>query len=190
MDDDTILFKRHKLDVDDYYRMAEAGILAEDDRVELIDGEIIDMLPIGWDHAASVNGLAQALITACAGRAIVSVQNPIRIDHHNQPQPDFAILRLRPDNYRTGEPPGPADTLLLVEVADSSLRFDRAIKRPLYARAGIAEYWIVDLSRRVVDVHRSPVGDTYTESSSHGAHETIALACAPDIVVPLGPIFA
>ena len=187
-DTDEVLV-RHKLNVDDYHRMGEAGILGEDDRVELIDGELIDMAPIGSDHVATVNGLTEALVLACTGRAIVSVQNPVRLDRLNEPQPDVAVFRLRADRYRSRDTAGPSDVLLLVEVSDSSLRFDRTVKLPLYARSGIAEVWVVDLQRRVLEAHRRPVGDAYTEIATHRADEAIRLAIAPDIEVKLSAVF-
>ncbi len=190
MDDADLLLTRHRLNVDDYHRMAEAGILGEDDRVELIDGDLIDMAPIGQDHAATVNGLTRVLVMACGDRAIVSIQNPARLDRFNEPQPDVTLFRPRADNYRTGAPPGPADVLLLVEVSDSTLRYDRAVKLPLYARAGIGEVWIVDLRRRVVDVHRTPAGNEYTTVETHGPDATVTLALAPEIRVELGGVFA
>lgn len=136
VDDTRIVPARHRLSVDDYHRMAEAGILEEDDRVELIDGDLIDMVPIEQDHIASVNGLTHALILACGDRAIVSVHNPAQLDRFSEPQPDVTLFRPRADNYRTGSPPVPPDILLLVEVADSSLRYDRAVKLPLYSAGG------------------------------------------------------
>jgi len=160
---------RHKLDVDDFFRMADAGIFGRDDRIELIDGDLIDMAPIGQGHEAVVGGLNEALVLACAGRAIVWPQNSLRLNRLNVPQPDFTVLRRRADFYATGERPGPADVLLLVEVADSSLTFDRTVKLPLYARANIAEYWIVDLKRRVIEAYRRPVGDGYAEGTEHRA---------------------
>ncbi len=185
MDDPAVLPARHKLDVDAYHRMGEAGIFAPGERVELIDGELIDMAPIGQGHAAVVNRLNEALVIASAGRAIVSPQNSVRLGRFSEPQPDLALLRRRADFYETGERPGPADVLLLVEVADNSLRFDRTVKLPLYARSGIVEVWIVDLRRRVVDVFRAPAGDAYGETATHGAPDSIALAAAPEIVVRL-----
>ncbi len=189
MDDVTTVPTRHRLNVDEYHRMAEVGILGENDRVELIDGELIDMSPIGQGHAAVVCGLTEAFVLACTGRAIVSPQNPVRLDRTSEPQPDLAILRRRADFYATGERPGPADVLLLVEVADSSLRFDRAVKLPLYARAGIAEVWIVDLNRRVIDAHGMPDGGGYRAVTTHHVGETLALALAPEIVVRLDLMF-
>jgi Uma2 family endonuclease len=185
MDALNVLPARHKLDVDDYRRMAEAGILGPEDRIELIDGDLIDMAPIGEAHAAIVTRLAEALFIACAGRAIVSPQNPVRLDRRSEPQPDLAILRRRADFYAS-ERPGPADILLLVEVADTSLRFDRTVKLPLYARAGIGEVWIVDLKRGTLDAYRRPVGEGYAESVTHHAGDQIALALAPDIAVEVG----
>jgi Uma2 family endonuclease len=169
--------------------MAEAKLFGEDERVELIEGDLIDMAPIGQGHAAIVCGLTEALILASAGRAIVSPQNPVRIDQWNEPQPDLAVLRRRSDFYAAGERPGPADVLLLVEVADSSLRFDQTVKLPLYARAGIAEFWLVDLQRRVIDVYREPSGHSYTVMTTHAAGEEVALALAPAIVVRLAVVF-
>ncbi len=189
MDDVGFVPTRHKLDVHDFYRMADAGILGTDSRIELIDGDLIDMAPIGQGHEAVVGGLNEALVLACAGRAIVLPQNSLRLNRLNVPQPDFTVLRRRADFYATGDRPGPADVLLVVEVADSSLTFDRTVKLPLYAQAEIAEYWIVDLKRRVLEAHRRPVGDEYAEATEHGAGERLALAHAPEIVVGLDLIF-
>jgi len=189
MDDAGIAPARHRLNVEDFYRMAEAGIFGEDDRIELIDGDLIDMAPIGQAHAGIVNALANALYKACEGKAIVSAQNPIRLDRASEPQPDLAVLRPRADFYATGEPPGPDDVLLLVEVADTSLNFDRVVKLPLYARAGIAELWIFDIKRRVVDAFKGPSGNGYAETITYRAGETVGLACAPDIAVKLNLVF-
>ena len=189
MDDTGLAPARHRLDVDDYHRMGEAGILHEDDRVELIDGELIDMAPIGQDHAATVNGLNRILVMAFGERAIVSVQNPVRLNRFSEPQPDFAVFRPRADDYRTGEPPGPSDTLLVVEVADSSLRYDRTVKLPLYARAGIPEVWIIDLKRRVLEAHRQPGPDGYAAMQTHGPGDTVTPALAPEIAVALRRVF-
>lgn len=189
MNDPTVGPARHKLNVDDFHRMGDAGIFGEDDRIELIDGDLIDMAPIGQGHAAVVSGLNEALVVACHGRAIVSPQDPVRLDRLSEPQPDFAVLRRRADFYSAGERPGPADVLLLVEVADSSLSFDRNVKLPLYARAGIAELWIVDLKGRVLEAHRHPGGDGYRETTTHRAGEQLALAVAPEIVVRLDLVF-
>ena len=189
MDDGFVGFARHKLSVDDYYRMADAGILGRDDRVELIDGELIEMSPIGPDHAATVDGLNYSLVVACGTTAIVSPQNPVRLDGFNEPQPDFAVFFPRIDKYRRGPRPSPAETLLVVEVADSSIRYDQTIKLKLYAKAGIAEYWIVDLHRRVLLAHRQPEGDAYTVIETFHAGDRVALSKAPGISVVLDRVF-
>jgi len=188
MDDTSVALKRRKLNVDDYYRMAEAGILGEDGRVEPIDGELIDMAPIGQDHVAAVNTLTRALILACGGRAIVSPRNPARLDWLNEPQPDFAVFRPRPDFYRTGNRPGPCRRSS-PDRGGGSLQFDRVVKLRMYARAGIPEVWIIDLKRRMVDVQRGPAGDGYQETATHQPADTMALALAPDIKVPLDSVF-
>ncbi len=128
---------RHRLSVDDYHRMAEAGNLEWGSRVELIDGEIIDMAPIGISHAAAADGLNSALVLACIGRAIVRTQGSVRLNQWSESQPDLAILRPKPDRYCDAHP-GPADILLVVEVSDGWLRYDRTVKLALYANAGSA----------------------------------------------------
>ena len=137
---------------------------------------------------SSVDGVMEALMLACQGRAIVRVQGPVRLSGFSEPQPDLTVMRLRPDRYRSGHPQ-PADVLLMVEVSDSSLRFDRTVKLPLYARAGIPEFWIVDLGRRMLDAHRTPSGDGYRSMRSYGAGERVALAMAPEIELSLQRVF-
>ena len=144
-----------KLTVDQYHRMGEAGILRQDDRVELIEGELIEMAPIGHFHAGLANLLNERMGHRVRGRAIACVQNPIRLGSHSEPQPDFALLRYRPDYYKHALP-APDDVLLLVEIADSSLRYDREIKRPLYARHGILEFWLINITAGLIEIHREP----------------------------------
>lgn len=144
-----------KLSTSEYHRMIAAGILQEDDRIELIEGELIDMAPIGYLHVSTVNLINESLTQLVRGRAIVSTQNPIYLGPHSEPQPDFALLRQRPDRYRTGLP-RTEDVLLVIEIADASLRYDRDIKGSLYALAGFPEYWIVNLSNRAIEIHRDP----------------------------------
>lgn len=151
---------RRRFTVEDYYRMAEAGILTEDDRVELLDGEVVEMTPIGSRHAACVDRLTRLLASAVGDRAIVRVQNPIRLGRHSEPQPDLALLRPRPDFYAQAHP-GPEDVLLVVEVADTSVESDRGVKVPLYARAGISAAWLVDLAGERVVVHTAPAPEGY-----------------------------
>lgn len=189
MDDGFIVPTRHKIDVDMLYRMMDAGILHECQRVELIDGEIMDMAPIGFDHAATMNVLNETLVLACHGRAVVSGQNPVRVDTLNEPQPDFVVFRPRADNYRTAPRGGAEDALLVIEVSDSTIRFDRGVKLPLYARAGFAEFWIVDLKRRVVTVYTDPSDGEYATVRTYRDGETIVLSEARELAIPLSGIF-
>ena len=165
------------LTVDDYHRMAEAGILGEDDRVELLNGQIVQMTPIGPDHAGDVGALTALLSQVVGSRAIVWVQNPVVLDSDSEPQPDVVLLRPRPDFYRRSHP-RPADIFLLIEVSDSSVDYDRDIKIPLYARAGIPEVWLVDINAERIEIYRDPVGDGY---------RTTWLAARGDTVSPLLP---
>lgn len=167
---------RHRLSVDEYYRMADVGLLAPDARVELIDGEIIDMAPIGSAHAGVVDWMLQRLARAAGDLAIVGAQRPLRLDSRSEPQPDLVLLRPRPDFYTHGHPAG-ADAMLVVEVADSTLRYDRDVKMPLYARHGIPEAWLVDLAARVLHVHRAPQAGAYAQVTAYRTPEGIPLAC-------------
>ena len=182
MDGTSDLLARHKLTVDNDYRMAEAGILAEDARVALIEGDIIDTAPIGSEHSGTVNWLTNALTQAAGSRAIVTVQNPLRLDQLSEPQPDFMILQARDDFYRSHHPTA-ADVLLLVEVAGSSLRFDRIVKSPFYCRFGIVEVWVVDLQHQCIEVHREPSSDGYRTVNTHRAGESITSTALPEVTV-------
>ena len=137
----------HRFTAKDLHRLVEAGILREDDRVELLHGEIVDMPPIGPGHAAGVNRLLNVFLPLQGERkAIISVQNPIHLGEHSEPQPDLALLKPRPDFYAQGHPT-PQEVLLVVEVMESSAGYDREVKVPLYARFGIPETWLVDVER-------------------------------------------
>jgi len=157
----TDLPRRRRLTVADYYRMAEVGILPPEARVELIDGEIIDMAPPGSPHAATVHYLTEVLVRAVDGRASVLAQNPVRLSEYSEPQPDVALLRRRDDFYREHHPRA-EDVLLIIEVAATSLRFDRKTKLPLYARHGIPEMWLADLGGRRLVRYRAPQHGSYT----------------------------
>jgi len=149
--------------VDEYYRMAEAGILSPDDRVELIDGEIIEMSPFGTRHAGCVNAANGAFNAAFRGKAIVSVQNPVRLNNYTEPEPDILLLKHRSDSYRGKRVEGD-DVLLVLEVATTTLAYDRDIKLPRYASAGIPEVWIADLQRNLLLVYRTPQENRYTSN--------------------------
>jgi Uma2 family endonuclease len=152
---------RRRLDIDVYYRMAEAGILTDARHVELIDGEIIDMAAIGSPHAAVTNRLARRFARALRDEAtLVNVQSPLRLDPYNEPQPDLMLLRTRDDDYRASHPSA-ADVLLLVEVSETSLVYDRGIKLALYAKFEVPEVWIIDLPGSAVEIYREPKDGVY-----------------------------
>ena len=169
--------------VDEYQRLGEAGIIGAHERVELIAGRIVEMDPIGPGHIWSVNRLNRAF----AGRpgVVVSVQNPIRLDDRSEPEPDLVVLRADAVQDRT---PSPRDALLVVEVADSSLGYDRGTKRPLYARAGIAELWIADLGGERIEVHREPSPAGYRTVRLFVRGERLAPAFAPDLPIEVDAI--
>jgi Uma2 family endonuclease len=179
---------RHRFTVDEYHRLGEVGILGEDDRVELLEGQLVDMSPIGPRHALAVDALNEALSAAVAGRAGVRVQNPIALDSGSEPQPDVVLVR-RPWRGYPAEHPGPADILLLVEVADSSREVDLGAKLELYARAGIPEFWIVDLTTDGVLVCRNPSGDKYGSMTLVEAPGVLDVEGLSGVTIPVAPLF-
>lgn len=168
--------------------MGEAGILLPDERTELIEGEIILMAPIGSRHVASVNTLTEWAILGVHGRAIVSVQNPVRLSQGSEPQPDVALLRPRPDRYH-GSLPGPEDVLLMIEVADTSLGYDTDRKLPLYAAAGIPETWIWDINTRRMHVYRAPRGRRYRDVATVDSDGPVSPIAFPDLTLRLAELF-
>ncbi|HZU76892.1 MAG TPA: Uma2 family endonuclease [Dehalococcoidia bacterium] len=179
---------RRLFTIEEYQRMGEAGILSEDERVELWEGEIVCMAPIGSDHAGSTDDFANFFAHALHGRAIVRVQNPIDIPPRGEPQPDIAVLRPRPDRYHASHPT-PEDVLLLIEVADTSLRYDRDVKLAGYASARIPEVWIADLRNKRLLVFRNPRGSRYTEERVLGKDEQVSPLAFPDVTLRLAEIF-
>lgn len=178
------LITRHRLSVEDYHRMAEAGILHEDDRVELIEGEIIDMAPIGSWHAGTVKRLASLFISAVGRHAIVSIQDPVCLDLYSEPQPDIALLRPREDYYTRGHP-GPGDVLLIVEVAQSSLAYDLEVKVPLYARHAIPEVWVMDAESGSVHICRRPGDGIFRQVQVQSGPCTLSPLLLPQISLEL-----
>jgi hypothetical protein len=156
------LLTRRRFNVDEYYAMARAGILAEDERVELLDGEVVVMTPIGIRHQACVDRLTDAFSRRCTDRAVVRVQGPVRLDEYAEPEPDVALLRRPLERYDVAHP-APEDVLLVVEVADTSLERDGGPKLSFYASAGIVEVWIVNVQAREIEVYRQPSGTRYAD---------------------------
>lgn len=179
------LIPLHTFDIETYHKMIEAGVFREDDRVELIQGRILDMTPIGKQHAACVNRLNSLFSRHLQGRAIVSIQNPVLFSaEQSEPQPDLALLQWREDFYEASLP-GPEDIFLLVEVADTSQEYDRGLKIPLYARVGIPEAWLVDLKARVVEVYRDPSPEGYRTCQKVGPGGTLSPIAFPDVHLPV-----
>jgi len=160
---------------DEVQAMLQAGILHEDDRLELIDGQLVAMSPIGDAHIACINRLNRLFVERTASDIAVSVQNPVRIDKHNEPEPDVVLTT----ELEGG--PHPEDVLLIVEVADSSLSYDRATKLPLYAQAGIPEVWIVNLADAQIEMHREPSDDIYRTRRLAGSEDTLSVEHLPDL---------
>ncbi|HEX8491977.1 MAG TPA: Uma2 family endonuclease [Pyrinomonadaceae bacterium] len=160
---------KYWISVDEYERMGEAGILRPDARLELLEGEIYEMSPIGSRHAACVKFLSNLLSRQLGDKLIVSTQDPIRLDAFSEPQPDVALLRWRDDFYRHAHPQ-PADVLLVIEVADTTLESDRRYKLPLYAKAGIVEAWLVNLPEESIELYAEPADGAYqfTKEFKHG----------------------
>jgi len=179
---------RHRLTVADYHRLGEAGVLGENDRVELLEGQLVDMSPIGPRHALAVDRLNELLFPAGAGRGLVRVQNPITLDNRSEPQPDLTVVRRPWTGYPRAHP-GPDDVLLLIEVADTSLELDLGAKRELYARAGIREFWIVDLTTETVLVHREPEGEGYRSVRRCGGLEILDVESLTGVRVPVAAVF-
>lgn len=184
---DPMVDLRRRFTVEEYERMGEVGILDPGERVELLDGEIVAMSPIGPMHAGVVDGITELLYAAALGRVSIRVQNPVRLLPHSEPQPDVVVARRRRDGYR-GAHPTAEDTLLVIEVAESSLHTDRAIKLPIYARQGIVELWIVDLAAGVVHVHTDPADDGYRTVRTARRGETLTPVAVADVVLPVDDV--
>ena len=178
---------RRRFTVAEYYAMADAGIFSPEERVELLDGDVILMAAVLDWHAFVVDWLTENFILPLQGRAQVRVQNPTRLNDYSEPEPDVMLLRRRDDFYRSGHPT-PADVLLLIEVSDSSLSFDRGQKLPRYAAAGIPEVWIVNRPDGCIESYKDPVNDAYAVVQRYGPGEGIAPQPFPDFVLEVDRI--
>lgn len=184
----SVLPERHLVTVDEFDRMVDAGVFAPEGRLELIDGEMVDMSPIGSAHQACVDRLTTLFAPlAASGRALLRVQGSFRASDISRPQPDVALLVPRDDYYAEGHP-GPSDVLLVIEVADTSVRFDRATKLPAYGRAGVAETWVVDLNGSVVEVATRPSERGYEHLVRVGREGTLAPTAFPDLRIAVADL--
>ena len=178
---------KHRFNVNEYYRMAETGVLKPDARVELLNGEIIDMSPIGPFHGGVTNFLNGILAAACKGRWTMAIQNPVHLDDHSEPQPDLLLLKPSPDFYRKRHPQ-PEDVFLLIEVSDTSLTTDREDKLPAYGRAGIPEVWLINLADLSIEVYREPHFTGYGSKTIVRAGEKVSPQAFPDATVDVAEL--
>jgi Uma2 family endonuclease len=178
---------RRRFTVNEYLQMAQAGILSRRPRVELLDGEIVEMTPGNAPHGSSISNLNRLLINGVGPRAVIWPQSTILLSSVSAPEPDLTVLR--PRSYREALPMS-EDVLLVVEVSDSSLRRDRELKLPLYARGRIPEYWIVDVNAEVIEVHTGLSGSRYASARRFGKGEFVSPTAFPDLRIPVDEIFA
>lgn len=183
----AVEIQRYRFTLGEYHRMIEAGVLGEDYPVELIDGEILTMSPIGLKHASCVDRLNRLFNRRLGDTVIVRVQSPIQVGERSEPEPDVSLLRPRDDFYASAHPL-PEQVLLVVEVADTSVEYDQQVKAPLYARNGIPELWLVDLGREHVVVYREPLADSYRTTRVFRRGETISPLAFPDLALGVAEI--
>ena len=179
--------ERWRFTVDDYYRMAETGILPADARVELIDGDVLKMPPIGSHHNGTVGGIDEIVRELLGRRVCVIAQGPLLLRLYGAPQPDVLVLKRRDDYYRSANPTA-ADALLVIEVSDSTLTYDRNVKGPMYAQAGIRDYWIVNLADGHIEVYRDPSPDGYTSVEVKQRGDNIQFLAFPDASISVSDI--
>jgi Uma2 family endonuclease len=179
----------HRFTVEDYYRMAEVGVIARGARVELLDGQLVDMMPIGPFHSGVVDRLVELFSEQNQQRWSVRAQNPLRLDKHSEPQPDVMLLKRRADSY-TRNHPVPDDVFLIIEVADSSLDLDQCEKLPVYGKAGIPEVWIVNLPERHIEVYREPHFAGYAKADIIREGENASPSAFPDVQVSVAALLA
>ncbi|MBL6750714.1 MAG: Uma2 family endonuclease [Nevskia sp.] len=184
----AVPLQRHKISVEAYHQMGKAGILAENDRVELIDGDLINMAPIGSVHASVVNTLNDFFVRQVGIHGIVSVQNSLNLQPDSEPQPDLMVLKPRADRYRNALPIA-GDVLLLIEVADTTADYDRKIKVPLYARHGVAEVWLIDLAARQLEIYREPHPAGFRTLLRRGPEDRVAPGQIAMAELPLSEIW-
>jgi Uma2 family endonuclease len=183
----SIQLVTRRFTVKEYHQMNQAGILSEDDRVELINGEILEMSPIGTRHATCVRRLINLLVQILGQAAIIDAQNPIILNNFSEPQPDITLLKSRADFYASGHPQ-PEDILLLIEVADSTIEYDREIKIPLYANHEIAEVWLVDIDQQIITVYCQPSAEGYRKIDKFERGQTLFISYFPDIKIKIEQI--
>jgi Uma2 family endonuclease len=184
----TLFPERTRISVDRYEKMFATGVLTEYDRVELIDGDMINMPGVNPPHSAITARLTEVLVLSVAGSAIVSPGGSVRLGDYSLPQPDLMLLKRRDDFYFS-QRPAVTDILLLIEVSDSSLAYDRSIKRNLYARYGVGEYWVIDVQGERICVHTEPGPDGYRQVAEFAADDVVSPRALPAIQIRVGSLF-
>jgi Uma2 family endonuclease len=180
----TVSPRKHLTNLDEWRRLGEANIFPPDSRLELIEGEILEMAPIGFNHAGHLKRINSLFTRLVPASIIASVQDPLQLGDLSEPEPDFMLLKPNPDFYSSRHPVA-SDVLLLIEVADSSLAFDQNQKQRLYAQHRIPEYWLQNLNDHCLEVYRRPHGELYEEKTTLRAGDSISLSQLPDITVQL-----
>ncbi|NES03443.1 MAG: Uma2 family endonuclease [Okeania sp. SIO2F4] len=178
---------RRLFTVDECYKMLEAGILTENERLELIRGEILVMYPISPPHAACVKRLTELFILRLAKTVTVRVQNPIKLNDNSEPQPDVSLLQRRPDFYET-QHPQPENVFLLIEVSDTTVKYDQEVKIPLYAENNIVEVWLVNLTEKCLEVYRQPTANGYEIVQTFQRGETVTIQALPNVTFTVDEI--
>lgn len=192
----SVQLLRRKFTVEHYHTMVLSGIIAEDDRVELIRGEIVEMSPPSQQHAAYVRRLnilfskklSNSHCHRFPSRALVDIQNSVQLDDFSEPQPDVALLQPREDFYEAGHPQ-PGDVFLIVEVADTTLKYDRQVKIPLYAEQNIVEVWLVDIHEQCVEVYREPKPMGYQNVQKFGEGQILSIQAFSDVEITVDEVF-
>jgi Uma2 family endonuclease len=186
----SVKLMRHMFNVIEYHKMIDAGIFIEDDHIELINGEIIEMTPIGSRHAGTVKRLNNLFSNRLCDRAIISIQDPVHLNDYSEPEPDIALLKPRDDFYSNAHPkPKPDDLLLIIEIADTSIGYDREVKIPLYAESLIQEVWILNLNDALLEVYREPQNSKYQNISYLHSGQTVTPSNFADLVLTIDEIF-
>ncbi|MGK7921175.1 MAG: Uma2 family endonuclease [Trichodesmium sp.] len=178
---------RRLFTVDECYKMLEAGILTENKRVELIRGEIAKISPIGIHHANCVDSLTELFILRLGKTVTVRVQNPVRLNDNSEPQPDISLLERRLGSYRTRHPQ-PENVFLLIEVSDTTVKYDQEVKIPLYAENNIVEVWLVNLTEECLEVYRQPTANGYAIVQTFQKGETLTIQALPNVTFTVDEI--
>ncbi|MGD1702925.1 Uma2 family endonuclease [Dapis sp. BLCC M229] len=183
----SVQLLRRLFTVEQYYKMLEAGVFNENERVELIRGEIINMSPMGYHHAGRLNRLNELFFLRLAQTVTIGIQVPVRLNNTSEPQPDVSLLQRRPDFYET-QLPQPENVFLLIEVSDTTIKYDREVKVPLYAENNIVEVWLVNLTEKCLEVYRQPTANGYQTVQTFQKGESLTIQALPNVTFTVDEI--